>query len=241
MCRQLIYLLDKIGKVKDGPSGIEFLGRVEKAYKIQNISYLCVNLPKPNRGDCYLLHTYGSDWDQWYVEADISKNDPTVKAGLGSVVPVDWADLKPLCDEHKAFFRDGQNLGMARQGLTFNIRGANGENAVFSVNSNLNDQDWKKFKTSFMADLQLLATYFHSRIIQTMRDVCEETHQKLSSRELDCLKWCALGKSYWETSVILGISERTVNLHMTSARLKLDAMTNAQAVCKGLLYGLIIL
>ena len=56
----------------------------------------------------------------------------------------------------------------------------------------------------------------------------------LTRRELECLGWCADGKSYWETAVILGISERTVSFHMEAVRSKLKAATNAHAVAMAL-------
>ena len=52
----------------------------------------------------------------------------------------------------------------------------------------------------------------------------------LTGREIQCLCLCAEGKSYWESGVILGISERTVSYHMEAVRLKLGAATNAHAV-----------
>ena len=52
----------------------------------------------------------------------------------------------------------------------------------------------------------------------------------LTRRERQCLAWCAEGKSYWETAVILGIAERTVSFHMEAVRDKLDAGSNAHAV-----------
>jgi LuxR family transcriptional regulator, quorum-sensing system regulator SinR len=52
----------------------------------------------------------------------------------------------------------------------------------------------------------------------------------LTRRERECLGWCAEGKSYWETAVILGISERTVSFHMEAVRAKLIAASNAHAV-----------
>ena len=63
--------------------------------------------------------------------------------------------------------------------------------------------------------------------------------EPLTKRELECLKWCAVGKSYWETSVILEISERTVNFHMASVRDKLGASSNAHAVAMGIASDLI--
>lgn len=57
---------------------------------------------------------------------------------------------------------------------------------------------------------------------------------KLSIREIECLRWCSLGKTYWETATILGISERTVNFHLTSVRKKLHTTTNAHSVANAI-------
>jgi DNA-binding CsgD family transcriptional regulator len=61
----------------------------------------------------------------------------------------------------------------------------------------------------------------------------------LTRREGECLGWCAEGKSYWETAVILGISERTVSFHMEAVRGKLTAGSNAHAVAIAARAGLL--
>lgn len=57
---------------------------------------------------------------------------------------------------------------------------------------------------------------------------------KLSPRELDCLKWAAAGKTVWETSIILGISQSTVRFFFENVRHKLDAANTTHAVAKAL-------
>ncbi|MCC6920340.1 MAG: hypothetical protein IT548_14155 [Alphaproteobacteria bacterium] len=54
----------------------------------------------------------------------------------------------------------------------------------------------------------------------------------LSPRERDCLAFVADGKSDWEISVILGISQATAHSHVENAKRKLEARTRAQAVAK---------
>ncbi len=61
----------------------------------------------------------------------------------------------------------------------------------------------------------------------------------LTRRESETLAWIAAGKSYWETAVILGISERTIRYFMANAREKLDVVSNAQAVAEAVWRGLI--
>jgi DNA-binding CsgD family transcriptional regulator len=65
------------------------------------------------------------------------------------------------------------------------------------------------------------------------------TVPSLTRREGECLAWCAEGKSYWETAVILGIAERTVSFHMEAVRAKLDAGSNAHAVAIAVRAGLL--
>lgn len=55
---------------------------------------------------------------------------------------------------------------------------------------------------------------------------------RLTDRERDALGWVAEGKSDWEISVILGVSETTVRFHVDNARRKLGAVTRAQAVAR---------
>jgi DNA-binding CsgD family transcriptional regulator len=52
----------------------------------------------------------------------------------------------------------------------------------------------------------------------------------LSPRERQVLKWLSLGKTSWDISVILRISERTVNYHVNNIMKKLDVTNRLQAV-----------
>lgn len=61
----------------------------------------------------------------------------------------------------------------------------------------------------------------------------------LSMREKEVLKWLKMGKSSWDISIILDISERTVNFHITNIMNKLDAITRTQAVAISIEKGLI--
>lgn len=61
----------------------------------------------------------------------------------------------------------------------------------------------------------------------------------LSMREKEVLKWLKMGKISWDISIILGITERTVNFHITNIMNKLDAMTRTQAVAISIEKGLI--
>jgi DNA-binding CsgD family transcriptional regulator len=61
----------------------------------------------------------------------------------------------------------------------------------------------------------------------------------LSPREREVLKWLRLGKSSWDISVILRISERTVNYHVGNIMEKLDVTNRLQAVSKSVILEII--
>lgn len=61
----------------------------------------------------------------------------------------------------------------------------------------------------------------------------------LTKRETECLSWTAAGKTSWEISVILGISESTATFHLRNASAKLKASNRTHSVAKALHFGLI--
>lgn len=62
---------------------------------------------------------------------------------------------------------------------------------------------------------------------------------RLSLREIEVLKWTKEGKTNWEISVILGISERTVKFHMMNIFKKLNAVSRGHAVAKAFESGVL--
>jgi DNA-binding CsgD family transcriptional regulator len=65
------------------------------------------------------------------------------------------------------------------------------------------------------------------------------TRPKLSERELECLEWVSLGKTSWETGLILGVSERTINFHLLNAARKLNVYGRQAAVAIALRQNLL--
>ena len=63
---------------------------------------------------------------------------------------------------------------------------------------------------------------------------------RLSPRESASLHWSAIGKTSWETARILGISESTVNFHLSNACAKLGVRGRRAAVVMALRLGLIV-
>ena len=64
-------------------------------------------------------------------------------------------------------------------------------------------------------------------------------YERLTVREIECLRWSASGKSSEEIAIILHISAHTVNGYLKTAMRKLDAVNRMQAVARAYRFRLI--
>lgn len=65
------------------------------------------------------------------------------------------------------------------------------------------------------------------------------SRENLSSREVECLRWAAAGKSSDEIAIILGISAYTVSSYFKTATKKLGAVNRMQAIASAMRLRLI--
>jgi LuxR family transcriptional regulator, quorum-sensing system regulator CviR len=78
-----------------------------------------------------------------------------------------------------------------------------------------------------------IAPHFHQallRLATPLKNRPQAPDPGFSSREKEVLNWVKVGKTTWEISHILSISERTVKFHIQNILRKVHAVTRAQAV-----------
>ncbi|MCF6441950.1 helix-turn-helix transcriptional regulator [Pseudoalteromonas luteoviolacea] len=68
---------------------------------------------------------------------------------------------------------------------------------------------------------------------------CRREKLSITKRERDCMFWVSEGKTSWEISQILGISERTVNFHLTNCIEKTQSANRQQAIARCIINNLI--
>jgi DNA-binding CsgD family transcriptional regulator len=54
----------------------------------------------------------------------------------------------------------------------------------------------------------------------------------LSKREVECLRWAAIGKTDREIAMIIALSHATIRYHISRASEKLDSINRAQTIFK---------
>ena len=88
-------------------------------------------------------------------------------------------------------------------------------------------------------DFDMLETIISARLAGVARNQMWPKLAMLSDREVEALTWVARGKTSAQIADLLGLSKRTVDFHLDSARIKLDATTRTQAAIKAALGKLI--
>jgi DNA-binding CsgD family transcriptional regulator len=102
----------------------------------------------------------------------------------------------------------------------------------------------KELERSFRAETLLchFAPYLHEAMYRAMPIAYPAQTSKqpfLSRREIEVLNWAMAGKTNWEISMILHISEATVKFHVKNIMIKLRASSRTHAVAIALGQGLI--
>ena len=94
--------------------------------------------------------------------------------------------------------------------------------------------------TRIVADLQLFAVHaMEAGMRLLVPERLQPERPMLTNREVECLSRTMDGKTAWEVGNLLGISERTVVLHLQTAMRKLNCVNKLQAVLRALRLGLI--
>lgn len=89
--------------------------------------------------------------------------------------------------------------------------------------------------------LELLTPHLHQTLVRILngKPLYKTNGSPLTKRELEILKWIKEGKTGWEISAIINISENTVRFHIKNILKKLDAVNKTHAVAKAIEYRLI--
>jgi DNA-binding CsgD family transcriptional regulator len=222
----LAGIVEDRATIVERDKGVAFLAAARPIYQLANLYYFCANIPRQSSGT-FVHCAFSGD----YASQAITPH---------AIVPdqLNDLDIVRLAECHKdggtqaSCFRlgvsaDGNDIFTSAMSLT--KRGNETAILGFSRDRAVDDQEFDE--TPSLAELKILGDYFHSHMLRR-NGIDTSDALVVSARELDCLRWVAAGKSAWESSVILGISERTVRFHLNSAREKLNCTTTTQAVAK---------
>lgn len=200
-------------------------------------SYLANPDPHVTFDKNIILTTYPKSWSERYRECEYHRIDPAVEYGLKGILPVDWTGIPKEDKKISTFFGESREFGVHPNGITIPVRDQHGGRAVLAVNVEASAREWPALSRELVPDLTYLAFLFHNAALNITSQDFRGKHE-LSDREIDIMRWTAHGKTRWETSVIMGLSEGTVKAYAASAIAKLGCASQAQAVARCISHGL---
>jgi LuxR family quorum sensing-dependent transcriptional regulator len=124
----------------------------------------------------------------------------------------------------------GELLGGNILGVSLRLRSTRpcGAMTIFRHGEDFND--WDEYL------LRIIAPGLHAAVAA---QAPAEGSPRLTDRERECLSWASHGKTAWEISEILHISEHTATAHLNAAVRKLGAASRGHAIAEGLRWGII--
>lgn len=196
-------------------------------------------VPGPGGVDHRLLfRNWPSGWARLSDERGFAAASFVIAEARKRLTPFTWLEARearPLTSAEQEVWESALAFGW-RNGFVLPIRGPAGYFATVSMASREGDLD---LRPESRARLQMLAVLAHERACMLAGLMShEELFERMTAREVECLRWVAAGKTDPEIGEILSISATTVKFHVDGARAKLGARTRAQAVARLVLYGL---
>ena len=193
----------------------------------------------------YVFTTTPRDWMARYDQRAYIEVDPRVLYSFESAMPYIWdqESERGKSAATNAFLDDAAAHGVA-SGVAFAIHAASQGHVLIAYNSAQGEiTDLRRFEIARnLGDMYLLGIYFHELFMKTViaRGLPPRFQgAPLSAQEKRCLLYSAHGYTSRYIAAALGISERTVELHFSHLRSKLDVANRQEAVAKAIGEGII--
>jgi DNA-binding CsgD family transcriptional regulator len=183
-----------------------------------------------------LNNSYPEEWMLQYQSEGFQAIDPVVTGLLSSWQQQRWSDLRNLSAESKRFVDMAGSFGLAH-GTTHGMpcRNRPGHSLISFADER------NSFGKRELLLVELLVGPLHSSIETVLAQTPRELSIALTTQERNVLSWLAEGKSSWEISRLLRISERTVKFHLKNLYQKLKVTNRAQAVAVAAQHGFLML
>jgi DNA-binding CsgD family transcriptional regulator len=160
-----------------------------------------------------------------YVTLRLDSHDPVARQVSRRVSPLAWV-LSDLSEGGSTDLADLVETHGFHCGVSVPIFGPAGLNGTMVV---LSDRDrWREDQLeATIKDTVLLAMRLADEVC-SLSDAT--TKRRLTTREIECLRWMAAGKTSPEIAIILNIAPRTVDFHAENSMRKLGCVSRQHAV-----------
>ncbi|HEY6872559.1 MAG TPA: LuxR C-terminal-related transcriptional regulator [Geobacteraceae bacterium] len=210
--------------------------KISMLIDFNNVVYGLARLSKDGYITCYdtINFSYPTEWLSIYQKKKFHEKDPIALENFSNFKLQYWADTYKKYQIDKEFINLSGDFNLTNGYASGAINQSRTEGCLLSIAGNLE----KHLRNDYI--LNNLSPHLHvafSNVLHKQNN--QKTLLQISIREKEVLNWVKYGKSTWDISKILNISERTVKYHINNIMRKLDAVSRPHAVAIALATGLI--
>lgn len=228
MYRVFLDYIRQLAAAEDAAALQSALKIIAEGYEVPTFAYLL--MPGTTKASVKLISTYPPRWTNHYLEHGYEHTDPIILRSGNDIRPFDWsADLSEAADKKVyRFFSEAADFGI-RYGFTIPLHDEYGFAALTFASDRWNpafsDTIWENIHL-----LQFAAILFHTFARRRLGPPFLVNGAHLTPREYECLNLVAKGKSAWDISRILNVSQHCAEFHLANVRAKLDVHSICQAI-----------
>jgi LuxR family transcriptional regulator, quorum-sensing system regulator BjaR1 len=201
-------------------------------------AYIMAGIPTSGQSlkELTVANGWPAAWFELYNREKLSSVDPVPRHCFNTLNPFEWKDAPydRECDQpaHRVMMRARDFRLHEGFCIPIHYDDATGAISIAGERPHL-DPEAK-------SALHLMSVFTHGRLRALSKPTNSAT-RRLSEIEAEVLRWAARGKTAWETSQILHISERNMRWHLEEAQRKLMTKNKTATVAAALVNRQILL
>ncbi|XBS69276.1 LuxR family transcriptional regulator [Acerihabitans sp. KWT182] len=184
-----------------------------------------------------IYSNYPTEWINKYINMTLYEYDPVIIIALQRITPFTWSDKIPPANNtcYKDIFKFAKKYNISN-GHAFPLHDHDNNLATLSLYTEGDTELFQHYIANHKKNIQQLLLSIHERyIIEKRHDqnsLRDKLDKKLTSREIEALRWASIGKTYNEIAIIMGITESTVKFHIGNIIIKLGVVNAKHAIKK---------
>ncbi|AKJ43850.1 hypothetical protein QQ39_10670 [Pragia fontium] len=227
---------ENLSKAKDKDA---FFNTLEKAVNNLGFEYCAygvrhtypISSNKPQ-----VINNYPDDWNSTYSSNSYIEIDPTVQHCAQTTQVLFWQ--AEVFKNVPYFWEEARSFGI-HHGISQSQKDNHGRMGMLTFAS-ANQNHTSKTLLLQAPSLIWLSQLAHNHLAEYLMPLETATlDYQLTKREKDILRWTAEGKTSNEISILMSISDRTVNFHVNNILKKLSVSNKTAATVKAMVLNLL--
>ena len=198
--------------------------------------YICFGCPGPFSNKMHpadaLNINYPQDWiDLCLANWRIDSDDPVIWAAKKECVPQYWNDIYHRFPYDKKIVELACDFGINEGWVCFTKGDGSGYLpwTIITVGGKFKKKKNDKKRGKYI--FERLSPYVHIALSSLrVKGEAKRLQGLLTTREREVLQWLSQGKTSWELSIIMNVTEATINFHVKNINAKLKTVSRSHAV-----------